>query len=524
MSKHSPAIYRAERDAGLEPAILASSRVCYASLVTTTEPFVVSDRVMAQLRELSREWARAAAADDDLHFIRDIMVSTVWNDNDDVFDPVETWVARATPEHKPLNVGHVGKDILGHIVNNEPIGEDGKVLADDTAVDDLPAKFHIATGSVIYKFWEDPQQQKRVDKIIADIAAGEWFVSMECLFKGFDYALKGGDGSARVVARNDKTAHLTKCLRAYGGTGQYGEYRVGRVLRNILFSGKGLVKKPANPDSLIFARTAAVEFDAIKAERLTEFPRVVAEQVYLTSDPQKENPTTMAIEITELQKQLDGLKVENEQLKASLKDNDLKAVVAQKTKLEADLKVATETVEQLTTTQKTATTELDATKAKLAEAEKTLADVRDELRQIRETEKQAARLAQLKAALKVDEANEEQVKAAQEMAANLTTLSDGSFTKFVAGQTKFTPAPYPPKATPGKEVPAATTKPAAKAAKPAADDTADAAATAADPAVLDAATAATEPALSVAVTDDGVSTVQKEICEFFSVEPASSDE
>jgi hypothetical protein len=64
-----------------------------------------------------------------------------------------------------------------------------------------------------------------MDRVLAEIAKGEWFVSMECLFKGFDYALKGRDGSTRVVARNEQTAFLTKHLRAYGGTGKYGEYR-----------------------------------------------------------------------------------------------------------------------------------------------------------------------------------------------------------------------------------------------------------------------------------------------------------
>jgi hypothetical protein len=44
---------------------------------------------------------------------------------------------------------------------------------------------------------------------------------------------------------------LTKHLRAYGGTGEYENYKVGRSLRGISFSGKGLVNKPANPRSII---------------------------------------------------------------------------------------------------------------------------------------------------------------------------------------------------------------------------------------------------------------------------------
>ena len=47
----------------------------------------------------------------------------------------------------------------------------------------------------------------------------------------------------RIVARNDESAFLTKHLRAYGGTGEYEGYKIGRSLRDISFSGKGLVSK-----------------------------------------------------------------------------------------------------------------------------------------------------------------------------------------------------------------------------------------------------------------------------------------
>jgi hypothetical protein len=78
---------------------------------------------------------------------------------------------------------------------------------------------------------------------------------MECLFNGFDYGLiNTSTGEYKVLARNDSTAYLTKHLRAYGGTGQHEGYKIGRVLRNITFSGKGFVDKPANPDSIIFTK------------------------------------------------------------------------------------------------------------------------------------------------------------------------------------------------------------------------------------------------------------------------------
>src|SRR5262249_41187146 len=101
--------------------------------------------------------------------------------------------------------------------------------------------------------------------LLAEIAQGEYSVSMECLFNKFDYILTAPDGTTRIVARNDKTAFLTKHLRCYAGSGYYGDSKVGRVLRNIVFSGKGLVKNPANADSVILSPAAPPLDQAVAA-------------------------------------------------------------------------------------------------------------------------------------------------------------------------------------------------------------------------------------------------------------------
>lgn len=95
-----------------------------------------------------------------------------------------------------------------------------------------------------------------MNDIISGIANNKWFVSMEALFNNFDYAMDDGV-TAKVIARNEKTAFLTKHLRAYGGNGVFNNIKIGRVLKNIVFSGKGLVRKPANPESIIFDETEA---------------------------------------------------------------------------------------------------------------------------------------------------------------------------------------------------------------------------------------------------------------------------
>ena len=69
----------------------------------------------------------------------------------------------------------------------------------------------------------------------------------------FDYGVTNKNtGEYKVLARDENTAYLTKHLKAYGGLGEHEDYKIGRVLRNITFSGKGFVDKPANPDSVIF--------------------------------------------------------------------------------------------------------------------------------------------------------------------------------------------------------------------------------------------------------------------------------
>ncbi|MFZ2522969.1 MAG: hypothetical protein WAW92_01125, partial [Minisyncoccia bacterium] len=68
----------------------------------------------------------------------------------------------------------------------------------------------------------------------------------------FDYALIDPAGKHLSLARSNETSFLTKHLRAYGGTGEYQGYKIGRQLKDFSFSGKGLVEKPANKRSVIF--------------------------------------------------------------------------------------------------------------------------------------------------------------------------------------------------------------------------------------------------------------------------------
>ena len=123
------------------------------------------------------------------------------NKNDDVFTVGETWEARNTPEDKQFNFMHDENDIIGHITGSYVLNKDGERV--EASSEDAPKEFDIITQAVLYNSWTDPDNKDRMEQIIAEIHEGKWFVSMECLFAGFDYALINPEGKAQVVSRDE---------------------------------------------------------------------------------------------------------------------------------------------------------------------------------------------------------------------------------------------------------------------------------------------------------------------------------
>lgn len=244
-------IYEQEILDGLEHKISSSASFSYSSQANPC------DKEYSKIKENIK--SLASLKDEDLYYVQSILVSTTWNKNDDIFDKEEVWLARHTPEDKPTNLEHDESIIIGHITSNWPITEDGNLIDENISISELPEKYHILTGSVIYTAYTNPELKERADNLIHEIASGTKYVSMECFFKGFDYGLiNKTTGKYKILARNEQTAHLTKYLRAYGGLGEHEDYKIGRVLRNITFSGKGFVDKPANPDSIIFNKNLLI--------------------------------------------------------------------------------------------------------------------------------------------------------------------------------------------------------------------------------------------------------------------------
>jgi len=361
-------IFKAEASVdGLADMIRANSSITYASQLKKWElTDEIREHVMAAV---SKDKALADAHDTDLYYTQSILVSSNWNLNDDVFDRAETWAARHTPAHKPTNLEHDEKTLVGHITNSWGMTEDGVLIPDNTMVDDLPDMFHIVNGAVIYTRWADEQLMARTDKLIAEIESGEKFVSMECLFTNFDYAVISPDNSKfHVVARNEDTAYLTKYLRAYGGQGAYEDYQIGRLLRNITFCGKGYVDKPANPNSILLNDASKFHFTGASQENpFSEKNGVIlscshnaaetnsskedsnmSEEMKATIAEQKAELKELKDALTEANKQLSEQGVKRLEAKIEKQQTAIDELTSEKEALAADKEKHTEAIETLT--------------------------------------------------------------------------------------------------------------------------------------------------------------------------------
>jgi hypothetical protein len=255
-------IYKAEYGVeGLAEKIQSSASVMYYSPATT---HALSERSIATLQSAMADKKLAKLAND-MYTTKSILVSTVWNLNDDIFLPEPTWAARNSPVHKPTNLGHNEHELVGNIIETWAINKEGGLIPDSSLIDDLPPTFHICDASVIWTAYSDDKLIERTEALINSIEAGSMYVSMECLFPNFDYATVAGD-SFNIIPRDKSTAFLTKHLRAYGGEGHYEGNKLGRVLRGFAFSGKGYVEEPGNPESIIFEEGHKFDFSKASLE------------------------------------------------------------------------------------------------------------------------------------------------------------------------------------------------------------------------------------------------------------------
>jgi len=399
-------IFKAEIDDNLEHLLSAKSSISYACLAekSDNQPGIKNVDIKAL----------AGISDKDLYYAQSILVTTSWNKNDDVFDKAEVWAAKNTPIHKPTNLEHNEGIIVGHITSNWPITEDGVIIDPDTNVENLPNKYHILTGSVIYTGYTEKDLKERSERLIAEIEDGTKYVSMECFFKGFDYGLiNKSTGEYKILGRNDETAFLTKHLRAYGGVGEYQDHKIGRVLRKITFSGKGFVDKPANPESIIFTKDNLLldkKIDIVEnlQEKNSDFSK---EGVISNTANLKENDMSLEKEVAEIKQQIEAMannQVAVAEAQASItelsaKNNELQEVVNTKEVAIAELTSALETAnvekeeaaKKMAEDMKKKEEELMKMKAELDSTNEILAAYKDKEAEMLKKEKQMKRMAAL---------------------------------------------------------------------------------------------------------------------------------
>jgi len=189
----------------------------------------------------------------DLLYFSAIFVSTGTNLNNAHFLPSELVKAENTIVSKALDVEHQEEDIIGHIYDRAFIDADNNKLniielaaKESAGLDKDYSDMHIVIAGVIYK--------NRFPSLAEEVADNGWRVSMECYYNGYD--VKVGDvimsqpeAELLGLAHDDKV--FGKMAKIIKKGKEIAVDKLERVLRNICFSGCGIVKNPANPPSVI---------------------------------------------------------------------------------------------------------------------------------------------------------------------------------------------------------------------------------------------------------------------------------
>ena len=378
-------IFQKEIDDGVGELVKSTASVAYCSPATVQKDEVPFPELKS-LSDADMERLGIAKAENkdqiDLYYLESVLVSTGWNKNDDVFVTKATWEARNTAEDKQFNFMHDENDIIGHITGSYVLSKDGQRVDENKMPDD----FDIITQAVLYNSWTEEENRDRMSKIISEIEEGKWYVSMECLFAGFDYALIDKEGQAKVLARDEQSSFLTKHLRAYGGSGEYEGYKIGRALKNIAFSGKGLVAKPANPRSVIINKNSS------KAFVLGDNSRSLNIGDFTMSDV-----SVLEKQIAELKTALASTEQENKEIKAKIEEAKDKEFASQVEAFEASIEEKQGTIAELEETVKSTQARVaeleDALKTSQAELSEAMKNM-DEMKKKEKTEKRKAALSE----------------------------------------------------------------------------------------------------------------------------------
>jgi hypothetical protein len=185
----------------------------------------------------------------DLLFFSGIFVSSGGNLNNAYFLPSEMVKAAPSIDHKALDIEHAEDQIVGHIYSSKFIDKTGSVLdVNELASMDSnelnKVGIDVIIAGILYK--------SRFPELAKEVADGRWKLSMETYYQ--DYDIKIGDV---IMSRKEAEALgiasqvIGKVAKILGKGKEISSGTIMRVLRDLLFSGCGLVKNPANLRSII---------------------------------------------------------------------------------------------------------------------------------------------------------------------------------------------------------------------------------------------------------------------------------
>lgn len=191
----------------------------------------------------------------DMLFFTGCFVSSGENLNHAYFMPSELVKSFNSIINKPLDIEHEEDVIVGHIYSSAFVDQSGNKLEletlstmDEKALDMMD--LDIIIGGIIYK--------SRFPEMAEEVTDDKWKLSMETYFQ--DYDIKVGnlimsrqEAEVMGLASFDNIGRIADIIK--GGV-QVASGEIARVLRDLMFSGCGLVEKPANPRSLIFTTAA----------------------------------------------------------------------------------------------------------------------------------------------------------------------------------------------------------------------------------------------------------------------------
>lgn len=408
-----PVIYQQEIDDGLADQFGSCFSISYDIPVLTAEKNYVG-----KVKNVSSIVGKLLEDDFIYEYPAILATAGVWNLNDQVFDKFEVWKAKYSPLNKPSNLNHQPDKVVGHTsrvfaITDEETPKNIPAEIDGKPNMEIPDTYHLLTVDSFYKYFIKAYKSLNTEAFIEKnkqtydgIVSGELSVSMECIFSDFDYALMDKNGNQKIVKRDDNTSFLSKKLRKFGGTGEYQGYRVGMLMRDIMFTGKGITDNPANPASVIFSKESL----AFASQNYTKFEDILTTEITSAYTINVNGEHKMTLEqlqakVTELESALVKSKADLEEAnKAKVELESTKAEVAT---LKSEIAATTEKLANTEKTAKEAATALEVANKEVKETKEKLSTAETDLTKIKAEKVKSDRINAIKEQLSLSKEESE---------------------------------------------------------------------------------------------------------------------